>query len=90
MGPEAGDSSRKRKLKSICRARMETVFKRVKQFRVMDTRFRYSDSSKEVMMMKHMKCFDAVIVCTQIKFMLQQDSLFDIPDDMETVTYVVP
>ena len=42
------------------------------------------------MMMKHMKCFDAVIVCTQIKFMLQQDSLFDIPDDMETVTYVVP
>ena len=57
MGPEAGDSSQKQKLKSIYRARMETVFKRVKQFRVMDTRFRYSDSSKEVMMMKHMKCF---------------------------------
>lgn len=90
MSPEIGDSRQKRKLKSICRARVENVISRIKTFCCMDGRFRHTDSDSEVMMFKHMQCFEAVIVVTQIKFMLKQDDLFSVPDDMETVTYVMP
>ena len=88
MGPEAAMSSRKQKLKSTARAKTENVFKAFKEFKIVDNRCKFADS--EVMMMKHMMCFNAVAVCTQLKFLLDERRLFKVPGDMNTVTYAMP
>jgi hypothetical protein len=77
MKPDAGMGFGQRKSKSVYRGRQETVFSRIKQFKVLDSHFRHTDSDKEVMMYKHQSCFDAVVVVTQMKLMFGGDKLFN-------------
>ena len=88
MGPDTGMSSEIRKKKSILRARCETIFSFIKSFQVMDTHFHHRALSADDMMENHKDCFDAVVVITQLKFMLGVNTLFDSPD-MTDVSYSV-
>jgi hypothetical protein len=77
MKPGAGEGFQQRKAKSVYRGRQETIFSRLKQFKVLDSHFRHTDSDKEVMLYKHQSCFDAVLVITQMKLMFGGDKLFN-------------
>jgi hypothetical protein len=77
MKPDAGSGFKQRKAKSVYQGRQETIFSRLKQFKVLDSHFRHTDSDKEVMLYKHHSCFDAVAVVTQMKLMFGGDTLFD-------------
>jgi hypothetical protein len=77
MKPDAGSGFKQRKAKSVYRGRQETIFSRLKQFKVLDSHFRHTDSDKEVMLYKHQSCFDAVAVVTQMKLMFGGDKLFN-------------
>ena len=54
----------------------------------MDTHFHHRALSADDMMENHKDCFDAVVVITQLKFMLGVNTLFDSPD-MTDVSYSV-
>jgi hypothetical protein len=49
----------------------------VKQFKILDSHIRHTDSDVEVMLYKHQPCFDAVVVVTQMKLMYGEDELFN-------------
>jgi hypothetical protein len=88
MKPDAGMGFGQRKAKSVYRGRQETIFSRLKQFKVLDSHFRHSDSDVEVMLYKHQSCFDAVVVVTQMKLMFGGDKLFNGGD--KPGTYYMP
>ncbi|OEU05889.1 hypothetical protein FRACYDRAFT_257598 [Fragilariopsis cylindrus CCMP1102] len=77
MKPQAGDNRKVRKQKSIFRGRQETIFSRMKQFNVLNSHFRHNETSEEHTLYKHQVCFDAILVITQLKFMIGGDQLFD-------------
>jgi hypothetical protein len=77
MKPQAGENRQARKQKSIYRGRQETIFSRMKQFNVLDSHFRHNETSEEHTLYKHQVCFDAVLVITQLKFMIGGDRLYD-------------
>jgi hypothetical protein len=89
MKPLAGATSIARKQKSKYRGRQETVFSRMKQFNVLDTHFHHTSTEEGLYMLKHQRCFDAVLVITQLKLMIGGDKFFD-AGDMDEVEYVMP
>ena len=74
--PNIGMTRAMRKEKSVVRGRHENVNGRLKQFNVLTTHFRHT-SPREKMMEKHGKCFAAVAVITQLKF-LSGESIYDV------------
>jgi hypothetical protein len=77
MKPQAGEDRKSRKQKSIYRGRQETIFSRMKQFNVLDSHFHHNETSEEHTLYKHQVCFDAVLVITQLKFMIGGGRLYD-------------
>jgi hypothetical protein len=53
MKPNAGMGSGQRKAKSLYRGKKETILSRLKQFEVLDSHFRHTDTDVEVMVYKH-------------------------------------
>ena len=88
MKPLAGASWHARKQKSSHRGRQETVFSRMKQFNVLDTHFHHTCTDEGEYMLKHQKCFDAVLVVTQLKLMIGGDKFLD-AGKMDEVKYVM-
>ena len=74
--PRMGMTSKIRKEKSVVRGRHENVNGRLKQFNVLTTHFRHT-SPRNKMMEKHGKCFHAVAIITQLKF-LAGESIYDV------------
>ena len=67
------------KQKNIVCGRHENVNGRLKQFNVLTTHFRHWSPRKK-MMEKHGKCFHAVAIITQLKF-LAGESIYDVDYD---------
>jgi hypothetical protein len=88
MKPLAGRSTVARKQKSKYRGRQETVFSRMKQFNVLDTHFHHTCTDEGLYMLKHQRCFDCILVVTQLKFMIGGDRFFD-AGKMDEVEYVM-
>jgi hypothetical protein len=88
MKPLAGATSIARKQKSSHRGRQETVFSRLKQFNVLDTRFHHTSTEEGLYMLKHQQCFHAVLVITQLKLMIGGDKFLD-AGSMDGVEYVM-
>ena len=74
--PMMAYTSKMRKEKSQVGGQHENVNGRLKQFNVLTTHFRHT-SPRDKMMEKHGKCFNAVAVITQLKF-LGGESLYDV------------
>jgi hypothetical protein len=77
MDPQAGMTHQDRKQKSNHRAKIESIFSRMKQFNVLDTHFHHSYPDKEDMMYKHQICFESVLIITQLKLQMGGDKLMD-------------
>jgi hypothetical protein len=88
MKPLAGPSTVARKQKSSYRGRQETVFSRMKQFNVLDTHFHHTCTDEGEHMLKHQKCFKAVLVVTQLKLMIEGDKILD-AGKMDEVKYIM-
>jgi hypothetical protein len=61
----------------------------MKQFNVLDTHFHHTSTEEGLYMLKHQRCFDAVLVITQLKLMIGGDKFFD-AGEMDEVEYVMP
>lgn len=78
--PETANSRDGRKQKSVVRGRHENVNSRLKIFDVLNIPFRHLQPRSK-MMEKHGKCFEAIVVVTQLKFE-NGESLYDVPYDL--------
>lgn len=81
MRPTMGSDSKGRKQKSIIRGRHENINGRLKIFNVLTTYFRHMKPNNKFME-KHKKCFNAVVVVTQLKLEFGGEKLYDVEYDV--------